>query len=56
MSWLLSELAKWRRSKDKPYEHVDVEMSLSCGMQSASSGTLGTGDEQLSPEELGAIH
>ena len=54
MSWLLSELAKWRQSKDKPYEHVDVEMSL---MRNAIGlkWYLGYGDEQLSPEELGAI-
>ena len=54
MSWLLSELAKWRRSKDKPYEHVDVEMSEfrnAIGLK----WYLGYGDEQLSPEELGAI-
>ena len=54
MSWLLSEIAKWRRSKNKPYEHVDVEMSL---MRNAIGlkWSLGYGDENLSPEELGAI-
>ena len=54
MSWLLRELAKWRRSKNKPYEHVDVEMSElrnAIGLK----WFLGYGDEQLSPEELGAI-
>ena len=54
MNWLLSELAKWRRSKNKPYEHVDVEMSElrnAIGLK----WFLGPGDEQLSPEELGGI-
>ena len=52
MSWMLNELAKWRRSKNKPYEHVDVEMSElrnAIGLK----WFLGPGDEQLSPEELG---
>ena len=54
MSWLLSEIAKWRRTKNKPYENVDVEMSElrnAIGLK----WFLGYGDEQLSPEELGAI-
>ena len=54
MSWMLSEIAKWRRSKNKPYEHVDVEMSElrnAIGLK----WFLGPGDEQLSPEELGGI-
>ena len=54
MSWMLSEIAKWRRSKNKPYEHVDVEMSElrnAIGLK----WFLGPGDEQLSPEELGNL-
>ena len=54
MSWVLRELAKWRRSNNKPFEHVDVELS---DMRKAIGlkWFFGPGDEQLSPKKLGGI-
>ena len=56
MSWLLSELARWRKANDRPYEYADPnvessEMRESIGLQWFFS----YGDEQLTQEELGEI-
>ena len=53
MSWSSRELAMMRLSNNKPYEHVDLEMSE---WRNAIDlrWFLGIGDEHLAPEELGA--
>ncbi len=54
MIWSSRQLAMMRMSKNKPYEHADVEASK-MREEIGLRWFLGYGDEQLAPKELGTI-